>query len=68
VLLRVLLLLVLSVFINPDSEACEPIGDSEASIVSMRHNRSFNEAVKVANFFLIKALVGYARVHVKLVL
>jgi hypothetical protein len=46
----VLSLLVLSVFIDPDSEACESIGDLEASVVSMRHSRSFSEVVKVANF------------------
>jgi hypothetical protein len=50
VLLRVLPLLVLSVFIDPDSEACEFIGDSELSMISMRHKRSFSEAVKVTNF------------------
>jgi hypothetical protein len=49
-LLRVLPLLVLSVFINPDSEACELIGDPEASMVSIRHSRSFNNAVKITNF------------------
>jgi hypothetical protein len=50
VLLRVLPLLVLSVFVDLDSEACEFIGDSELNMVSMRHKRSFSEAVKVANF------------------
>jgi hypothetical protein len=50
VLLRVLPLLVLSVFVDPDSEACELIGDPEASVVSIRHSRSFSDAVKVANF------------------
>jgi hypothetical protein len=50
VLLRVLSLLVLSVFIDPDSETCELIGDLEASVVSIRHNRSFSDAAKVANF------------------
>jgi hypothetical protein len=45
-----LLLLVLSVFIDPDSKACELIGDLEASVVSIRHNRSFSDAAKVANF------------------
>jgi hypothetical protein len=50
VLLRVLPLLVLSVFIDPDSETCEPIGDPEASVISIRHNRSFNDAIKIANF------------------
>jgi hypothetical protein len=50
VLLRILLLLVLFVFINLDSEACELTGDPEASVVSIRHNRSFSDAAKVANF------------------
>jgi hypothetical protein len=49
-LLRVLPLLVLSVFVNPDSKACEFIGDPKLSVVSMRHKRLFSEAVKVANF------------------
>jgi hypothetical protein len=50
VLLRVLPLLVLSVFVDPDSEACELIGDPEASVVFIRHSRSFSNVVKVANF------------------
>jgi hypothetical protein len=50
VLLRILPLLVLSVFVDSDSEACEPTGDLEASVVSIRHNRSFSDAAKVANF------------------
>jgi hypothetical protein len=50
VLLRMLPLLVLSVFVNPDSKACELIGDPEASVVSIRHNRSFSDIAKVANF------------------
>jgi len=50
VLLRILPLLVLSVFINPDSEACELINDLEASMVSIWHNRSFSDVAKVANF------------------
>jgi hypothetical protein len=50
VLLRVLPLLVLSVFINPDSKACKLISDLEASVVSIRHSHSFNNVVKVANF------------------
>jgi hypothetical protein len=50
VLLRILPLLVLSVFIDPDSEVCELTGDSEASVVSIRHNYSFSDAAKVANF------------------
>ena len=37
-------------FVDPDCEACEPIGDPEASVASMRPNRSFSEVVKVANF------------------
>ena len=49
-LLRVLPLLVLSVFIDPDSEACELIGDLKASVIFIRHNRSFNDTVKVINF------------------
>jgi hypothetical protein len=49
-LLRVLPLLVLSVFINPDSEACELIGDLKTSVVSIRHNRSFSDTAKIANF------------------
>jgi hypothetical protein len=49
-LLRMLPLLVLSVFVNPDSEACELISDLKASMVSIRHNRSFSDAAKVANF------------------
>jgi hypothetical protein len=51
VLLRILPLLVLSVFINPDSEACELADDLKASMISIRHNRSFSDAAKVANFF-----------------
>jgi hypothetical protein len=50
VLLRILPLLVLSVFINSDSKACELTGDLKASMVSIRHNRSFSDAAKVANF------------------
>jgi hypothetical protein len=50
ILLRILPLLVLSVFIDSDSKACELIGDPEASMVSIRHNRSFSEAAKIANF------------------
>ena len=49
-LLRILPLLVLSVFVDPDSEACELTGDPETSMVSIRHNRSFSDAAKVANF------------------
>jgi hypothetical protein len=49
-LLRILPLLVLSVFINPDSEACELAGDPETSMVSIRHSRLFSDAAKVANF------------------
>jgi hypothetical protein len=51
ILLRILPLLVLSVFVNPDSEACELIGDPEASIIFIRHNRSFSDTAKIANFF-----------------
>ena len=43
-------LLVLSVFVDLDSEACELMGDPEASVVSIRHSRSFSNVVKVANF------------------
>jgi hypothetical protein len=50
VLLRILPLLVLSVFIDPDSKACELTGDPKASVVSIRHNRSFSDAAKIANF------------------
>jgi hypothetical protein len=50
VLLRILPLLVLSVFINLDSEACELTGDPEANIIFIRHNRLFNDTAKVANF------------------
>jgi hypothetical protein len=50
VLLRILPLLVLSVFINPDNEACELTGDLKASVISIRHNRSFSDVAKVANF------------------
>jgi hypothetical protein len=31
-------ILVLFVFVNPDSEACELIGDLEASVVFIRHS------------------------------
>ena len=41
---------LLAVFVDPDGEACEPIGVPEASVASMRPNRSFSEAVNVANF------------------
>jgi hypothetical protein len=51
VLLRILPLLVLSVFVDSDSEACELTDDPEASMVSIRHNRSFSDAAKVINFF-----------------
>jgi hypothetical protein len=50
VLLRVLPLLILSVFIDPNSEACEFMSDPEPNVISMRHKRSFSETVKVANF------------------
>jgi hypothetical protein len=51
VLLRVLPLLILSVFIDPDNKACEFIDNPKASIAFIRPNRSFNEVVKIANFF-----------------
>jgi hypothetical protein len=51
VLLRILPLLVLSVFINPNSEICELTGDLKASMISIRHNRSFSDIAKIANFF-----------------
>jgi hypothetical protein len=54
VLLRILPLLVLSVFVNPDSEACELTDDPETSVISIRHNRLFSDAAKVANFFFNK--------------
>jgi hypothetical protein len=50
VLLRILPLLVLSVFINLNSKACELTGDPKASVISIRHNRSFSDTAKVANF------------------
>jgi hypothetical protein len=50
-LLRILPLLVLSVFINSNSKTCELTGDLAASVVSIRYNRSFSDAAKVANFF-----------------
>ena len=50
VLLRILPLLVLSVFINLDSEACELTGDLKASMIFIRHNRSFSDAAKIINF------------------
>jgi hypothetical protein len=49
-LLRILPLLVLSVFINPDSEACEFTNDLKASVISIRYNRSFSDIAKVTNF------------------
>jgi hypothetical protein len=50
VLLRILPLLILSVFVNSDSETCELISDLKASVISIRHNRSFNDIAKIANF------------------
>jgi hypothetical protein len=50
VLLRILPLLILSVFIDSDSKVCEPTGDLEASVVSIRYNRSFSDTAKIANF------------------
>jgi hypothetical protein len=49
-LLRILPLLVLSVFIDPDNEACELTNNLKTSVISIRHNRSFSDAAKVANF------------------
>jgi hypothetical protein len=43
-------LLVLSVFVDPDSKACELIGDPKTSVVSIRYNRSFSDVAKIANF------------------
>jgi hypothetical protein len=51
VLLRILPLLILSVFVDPDSAACELTGDLKASVVFIRHNRSFSDVAKVTNFF-----------------
>jgi hypothetical protein len=50
VLLRILPLLILSVFIDSDNEACELTGDSEASVIFIRYNRLFSDITKVANF------------------
>jgi hypothetical protein len=50
VLLRILPLLVLSVFVNLDSKTCELTGDLEASVIFIRHNRLFSDTAKVANF------------------
>jgi hypothetical protein len=50
VLLRILPLLVLFIFINPNSEACELAGDPEASVISIRYNYSFSNTAKVTNF------------------
>jgi hypothetical protein len=49
-LLRILPLLVLSVFIDLNSEACELAGDPKTSVIFIRHNRSFSDTAKVANF------------------
>jgi hypothetical protein len=68
VLLRVLPLLVLSVFVDLDSEACELIGDSEASVVSIRHNRSFNDTAKVATFFPNKGFGYYCYYYIIIIL
>jgi hypothetical protein len=54
VLLRVLPLLVLFVFVDPDSKICEFISDLDPSVVSMRYKRSFSEAMKIANFSFSK--------------
>jgi hypothetical protein len=48
VLLRMLSLL--AIFTDPASKACEPVSGPEASMIFIRHNRSFSEAVKVTNF------------------
>jgi hypothetical protein len=50
VLLRILPLLVLSVFINLNNKTCELTGDLKASVISIRHNHSFSDAAKIANF------------------
>jgi hypothetical protein len=50
VLLRILPLLVLSVFVDPDSKACELTGDLKASVIFIRHNRLFSDTAKIANF------------------
>jgi hypothetical protein len=50
VLLRILPLLILSVFINSDSKACELTDDLEASVIFIRYSRLFSDAAKVANF------------------
>jgi hypothetical protein len=50
VLLRILSLLVLSVFINPDNETCELISDLEMSVIFIRHSRLFSDAAKIINF------------------
>jgi hypothetical protein len=50
VLLRILPLLILSVFVDLNNKACELTGDLKASVISIRHNRSFSDAAKVANF------------------
>jgi hypothetical protein len=50
VLLRILPLLVLSVFVDPDSKACELAGDLETNVISIRYNRLFSDIAKIANF------------------
>jgi hypothetical protein len=57
VLLRILPLLVLSVFIDPDSKACELTGDLKTSIIFIRYNRSFSDAAKIANFSFIIIII-----------
>ena len=49
-LLRVFLSLVLSVFVDPDCEACEPIKASETFTRPSRSLIVLNEVVKVASF------------------
>jgi hypothetical protein len=51
VLLRILSLLILSVFIDPNNEICELADDPKTSVISIRHNRLFNDIAKIANFF-----------------
>jgi hypothetical protein len=50
VLLRILPLLILSVFVNPNNKTCELTGDLKTSVISIRHSYSFSDAAKIANF------------------
>ena len=50
VLLRILPLLILSVFVNLDSKVYELTGDLEASMISIRYNRLFSDTAKIVNF------------------